>query len=394
MKPLSLFFSTRYRPMLAMRLRRPINLSVGQQLLLTDKSYQPVSDATLIPAVLLVTQVRVAQDKQKIDKVFSLFVLGAIALLFYLHDKAKRERNITGLLIPESELIISNEHLKIIGKKPRGDLSGAIVSYEKNGVAYLEKGAQDYEALVIEVIYSNLLSLLRPGVQPVAKIAQEKLNNGYSRFYSLSQMVENAVDIEQFIRDNKDWEEKLGSKPIKGLDVSLALDFMLAKHRDMKLANYLIIDQGSSYEIATIDHEFANRGITHNEFFDGIASQHFLDEMVQCVKDLYPPSDENKSGLAGDIRAKRFFEIARPQMTIENVNAVYKKVAELNYDRLIDLTEKLNKSGFLNESELQHYQTHLFAIRDAAQVAIHSISEKGNASTGMMQNLPQPLSFR
>ncbi len=295
-------------------------------------------------------------------QVFSPFLVlvGAIALLDH-YSNPPREVEILHAPIEiksqgSKKYIVNGGDYSYVAPKPKGDLSGAIVQ-DKEGRRYLKKGAPHLNGLLQEFFISNLLHMARPEAQPEALILQEILPDGKARFFTLSRIYENSMDLEEFIRLGG-WKEKLAQKPLIGMEVALAADNIMAKQKDTKLANILITETENGFQVGTIDHECA--GASMWSFINRVRFTLNLDELSACVRDLYPPSEHNKSGLAGDPRAKEFMLEAKKFMKEDNVLAFYTRLTEVPIVECMALLAAVYQGdGLLPAIEMHQYFSQL-----------------------------------
>jgi hypothetical protein len=190
--------------------------------------------------------------------------------------------------------------------------------------------------------------------QPKSFILEERQEDGTVRFYTLSQILKNTMDLEDFIT-RVDWKEKLKQKPLVGLEVALAGDLMFAKQRDMKYANFLVTETEKAFVVTSIDHEFAGDGC--------LASQIYVSEpaaIVQYIRDLDAPDVSYNSGtLAGDPRAYDFIEYVFKQgfMHKENILAFYEKVAKVSARNVGHFIHAIDgENGLISDKERDEFQ--------------------------------------
>lgn len=294
-----------------------------------------------------------------------------VAFIFYLNPP--RETPVTHSKIDISsenrkEFMVDSSKFKRVGDKPKGELSGEIVEDEL-GNRYLKKGAQHLNGLLQEFLISEFLSMIYPGVQPDSLIMQEIQADDTARFYTLSRMFPNSMDLEEFVRQG-DWKEKLANKPLKNFDVALAADFALGKARDMKLANYIIIEKDDGYYVATIDHEYA--GDSYFGFYQPICTTD-ITKLCRGVNDIYPPDEYNKSGLAGDPRAVEFMQEASKFMDEKNVLAFYQKIVDANTTHITALISSIDGTGgLLTALETHPYFNQLATLQERARKFLYS----------------------
>lgn len=237
-----------------------------------------------------------------------------------------------------------------------GTLHNALLRNSNTGNVYLKKGAASRKRLLDEFVISNALALVRPGVQPESLILQDDLHeDGTARFYTLSRIYPNTVDVEDFIKAG-DSVPKITSKPVVGFEQALAADGMFAKQQDCKLANLIITDQGHQYEVSTIDHEFAGES-----FFSLFNRQIFttdLDVLIGFLRDLHKPEEGIPNiGMVGDERAVQFMQAAKAQMKPEVVREFYKRVAATDFKPLINQLELMSRhSDLVSKRDVISYE--------------------------------------
>ena len=186
-------------------------------------------------------------------------------------------------------------------------------------------------------------------------------------------MYPNSSDLEDFIKQGN-WKEKLSKKPLIGFDVSIAADFLLGKHQDMKFANYIIIEEKNAFVVACIDHEKWDGSLMYAmEFIDEINVDYFL---KRVIVDLNTMGQENKIGLYNDPQALDFIEFVVKNenfLKIENIENFYKKVSTLYPRGIIELLKSIDGSeGLITRKEFDKYMHKLFHIRHAAEDYIYN----------------------
>lgn len=256
--------------------------------------------------------------------------------LLYADYQYKRERPIIfshDNLPLNTNLIWSDSEFIVVAKKPKGDLSGAILKHKKTGNLYVMKGAQSFNHLKKEYDIANFLADLFPNVQPESLIMQKKLEDGNVQLYSLSRKFDHTMDLECFLRQ-PNWEKKLAQKPMLGFEVALAIDFMLAKQQDMKLANYVVIEKKDHFRVVSIDHEYANQGHLAQTILS-FPTQEFLETLLQSINDFRPQDEMNNAGLAGDPRVKTFFNHIYPTLDPEKIIDLYYAVSNFRNPKFL-----------------------------------------------------------
>lgn len=257
-----------------------------------------------------------------------------------------RQNKITGSYINLSEdnhsgLIVSSEEFEYVKEKNKGELDGNYVRHKKDGKLYLKKGAQSKHMLVAEFLISDFLNMVREE-QPKCLILQEKQADGSAEFFTLSEIHDNTMDLEDFIKLTN-WRENLKKKPLVGFEIAIASDLMFSKEKDMKYANYLVTETADAYVVTAIDHEFSGDGFFAKQVFS-----YDIAEISKYIIDLYPANDFNRSEMAGDIRGIEFMEFVLKNqfMHKENIIQFYKMVSHVNMrnvQKLIDTIDKNNE---------------------------------------------------
>ncbi len=273
------------------------------------------------------------------------------------------------------KFMVSSENYIRVGKKPKGDLSGEIVEdkFDKTK-RYLKKGAPHLEGFLQEFLISEFLEMIRPGVQPESLIMQEIQENGEARFYTLSRMYPNTMDLEDFVKQD-DWKEKLAKKPLIGFEVALAADNIFAKQQDMKLANYIVTEKEDGYYVASIDHECA--GASPLSFINKRLFSIDIDFLTRGVRDLQPKDEYNHAGLAGDPRAKEFMNEAKKFMDVNNVIDFYQKVVAADTTNLTALISSIDGTGgLINALETHSYFMEIADIQAGAVKFLYNLASK------------------
>jgi len=153
-------------------------------------------------------------------------------------------------------LLVNASDFNYVSKKTKGSLSGCVVENKETGRRYLKKRADNLDKLEREFFIANLLTLINHN-QPRSLIMKEIDEDGQPKFYTLSEMRPNSIDVLEFIKRG-DWKERIAKKPLVGADCALAADSMFGKHLDIKFANLIIEETPTHHIITTIDHELAN----------------------------------------------------------------------------------------------------------------------------------------
>lgn len=302
--------------------------------------------------------------KPLVPFVFLSLAVSSVSYMIYMVNQP-REQNILhdpiDLSCKKSDnFIVSSANYFYVGKKIKGDLSGAIVQ-DKEGRRYLKKGAKNLNALVKEFLISEILAMIYPGLQPESLIMQEMKPTGKAQFYTLSRIYDNTMDLEAFIRQG-DWKEKLAKKPLIGFEVALAADNAFAKQQDMKYANYIIQERDDGYYVASIDHEFAGAGFM--SFANQTVFTTDIDNLTRGVRDLYDASEDNHAGLAGDPRAHEFMIEAKRFMKEEAIMTFYESLSQMDIKKADSFIENLEGThGLISTDEGYKFFDEIEAVK-------------------------------
>lgn len=328
------------------------------------------SSGDYIPPHIVVT---VQNQVSNFGVVAYLLMLGLMIYLISLSLKP-RESEITDTAIdleknPHHGMIVDSSRFEHAGDKAKGELSGEIVRDKLTGFIYLKKGAESKDTLIKEFVASRWLALLRPGEQPDALILQECHDDGTARFYTLSRIYDNSMDLEEFIKRG-DWREKLAKKPLIGLDVAIAADFLLAKNQDTKLANYIVIETEKAYVAACIDHEKWDASLLYSCAFLAYIN---LDLLKRHFVDLTPAGQEYRVGLWEQPKeVEAFLAEAVKFMSMQHVEEFYRKVAALDIAPIMHSIADIHRShghqGIITDSEEMRYANKLLKIKDQAEL--------------------------
>lgn len=286
--------------------------------------------------------------------------------LYYLHYEAQREHEITSTPYKtETTTDIRNVDDFIQGRRPiHGSLESHLVTDKKTGEQFIKKGAHSADTLKKEFMYSRFLHAAFPDSQPQSYFAQEKLGDDEARFYTLSQVFPNSMDMEEFIRQT-DWKEIIANKKVLFLDRALALDGLLAKQQDTKYANLVIRELTTHYEIISIDHEFA--------FGTSLTSEtpivtHQPRELIAIINDLHNPDPDNVKGMQGELMAFDFADAVFPDMSPTTIRETYEAVAKADTKPIIATCRLYAVSGTLFAlSDCDRYEKRFAKIQKMAQ---------------------------
>lgn len=238
-----------------------------------------------------------------------------------------------------------------------GTLTTKIIGYQNK--TFLKKGAKDRESLLKEFIVADALHELYPETQPQALILQEKLDDKRAQFFTLSEIRPGSMDFQDFIKSG--WEEKLKDKPLLGFERTLAMVGLIAGQQDCKFANMIIVDKGTHYEAALIDHELSGEG-----FFYGL-NRHFVtndfSRLSGMIRDLQPVSDEQfgqpfRFGLTDDPRGQAFIDYVKSKSMDKSViDQFHMKVAEHDFSATIDRLKQLCElTTLVNHKDVAYWQ--------------------------------------
>lgn len=265
-----------------------------------------------------------------------------------------------------------------------GSLPKNVLQHTETGRLYLKKGARSRDTLLREFVIANALALVSPGEQPRSLLLQDDVRkDGTARFYTLSEIYPKTQDLRQFIEEG-DAIEKIKKKPITGFERALASDGIFAKQQDAKYANYIIIDTGSQYVVATIDHEFGGESIRYMSNKQVFTTD--LDILTGFIRDLYPPEEDTVCqtpaiavGMAGDPRAIEFMCEARKQMDPEKILDFYQRVAETDFQPLLDQLELMRRhSDLVTTKDILFYDKELKEIQARARAYVDTHRPSSN----------------
>lgn len=241
-----------------------------------------------------------------------------------------------------------------------GSLSNQVIGYQ--GKTFLKKGAKNRDSLIREFVVADALHDMYPETQPQSLILHEKLDNERAQFFTLSEMRPGSMDFEDFIKGG--WEEKLIDKPLFGFERTLAMVGVIAGQQDCKFANMIIVDKGTHYEAALIDHELSGM-----RFFLGLNRRTVTDNfarLTSIIRDLHNPDDEQfggkfKFGLTNDPRGKAFINYVKDHsMDRDQLNAFYLKLASQDFSQTIErLTQLSTLSSLVTEDDVSFWQKEL-----------------------------------
>ncbi|HAU0993940.1 TPA: Dot/Icm T4SS effector RavW, partial [Legionella pneumophila] len=260
-----------------------------------------------------------------------------------------------------NNIVKAQDELEITGAPEHGSHKLSIVKELETGFEYVQKQTKNQTETEKEFMMASFLNKVNPN-HPKCKLVET--NNGSVSILSRKQ--ENTQDVEQFVRAGR--TNELLEKKVIGLEDTLIADNILGKQSDTKLANMLVKDEGDTLVFSNIDHERANLP-TFSLFNSGQrrypTSAH---ELVSGIADLYEPSDDNRSGLAGDKRAKEFGEVATKVIKQEKIKSAYEKVANADIDSVYKKCSSLsqNSTFFGGKNNCNAYRQYFKEIQKEA----------------------------
>ncbi len=239
-----------------------------------------------------------------------------------------------------NNFVKAEDELDTIGTPENGSHKLTVVKDRTKGHEYVQKQTRNQTETEKEFMMAGFLNKVDPN-HPKCKLVESKDGS----VHILSRKHEKVQDVEQFVRAGRTHE--LFEKEVIGLEDTLIADNILGKQSDTKLANMLVKDEGDRLIFSNIDHERAN--LPRNSFFNTGQRRYPTSgqELVGGIYDLYEPSDENRSGLAGDIRAKEFGEAAVKLIKTEKIKSAYEKFAKASIDTLHDKCRFLSQNSTL-----------------------------------------------
>lgn len=286
--------------------------------------------------------------------------------LYYLHYESQREHEITSTPYgKDTQVDIKNIDEFELGPRPiHGSLESRIVTDKNTGDRFIKKGAHSADTLKKEFMYSRFLHAAFPNSQPQSYFVQKKLGENEARFYTLSTIYLNSMDLEEFIRQ-PNWRDLIVDKKVLYLDRALTLDGLLAKQQDTKYANLVIREFATHYEIISIDHEFA--------FGTTLVSErpiltHDPIKLISMLKDLQNPDTDRVIGLQGEIVAHEFIDAVFDDMSTATIYDTYQKVAETDTKPIINTCRLYAASGTLFAlADCEHYEKKFDKIKKLAR---------------------------
>ena len=219
----------------------------------------------------------------------------------------------------------------------------------------------NHASLIVEVVIADFLNMVRPGEQPASLIMEEMQDSGIARFFTLSEIYPDSMDLEDFVL-NKNWREEFSRVPVVGLGESIAAK--LAFGTEIKLANLLITKVKNAegqerYVISAIDHE-----ILGEDYF--ITKKFTTDpaSLIYELRDFHPfdPDDPSakKLPLMDTEKGLEFKNYLLTQGIIKSEDVVefYKKMIEVS-PRKIDkvMTALDGGNGVMTDSEHHKFKS-------------------------------------
>lgn len=265
--------------------------------------------------------------------------------------------------------IVNADKFTKVGDKPKGHLSGSVVLNNESKTSYVQKGAQSPHALLYEFVISHFLSKLRPHEQPQALILQEKQKKGNARYYTLSEILPETMDLEDFVT-RCNWKEVLSTGKLVGFEEALASVLMFA-NSDIKLANLLVtrktdMNGGTIYVVTAIDHELSGNGICSKPIFlfDSL-------KMIDSIRDFQPyHEDWNPVAHAGSPVVMEFRQyIINNNILVENkLIDFYKNVADVSLEDINQLLQAIGgETGFVSKSECEKLKQMIENVKTGAR---------------------------
>lgn len=302
---------------------------------------------------------------EKLGMACAASMFAGTGYMLYNYGMKEREIPIIGSYVDLTKddhcgLIVSGKKFRTIGdkvKQLKGDLSGSIVENLENHCVYLKKGAIDHLNLIEELIIADFLNMLRPNEQPRGLIIEEMQESGQARFYTLSEMQPNSMDLEDFLLKVK-WKEELEKVRMIGLGEALAAK--MAFGTELKLANLLVTkkkdEQGQDvYVVTAIDHERAAVGFLGNDMFTSDPNT-----MIDQIKDFHAFDQEmNNTPLAGSLVALQFRDYVLERELIKESDVVefYKKMINVNPTKMDKIMHALDGgNGVMTHEERERFK--------------------------------------
>lgn len=311
----------------------------------------------------------------------------------------------------ERRLIVDSGEFEIIGRKPKGHLSGKMLKHKATGDIYYMKGATSFENLVKEVLFAETMRMIEPK-QPKGLLLQDTQPTGQAVFYTLSQVHPGSVDLEDFVEQ----ELYKDDKPLLGMKTAIMMDLLFGKQSDMKLQNYVaiplskgdtfhgqVVDQ-DSWGVVCIDHEIALTGIrflTRNKSQTRDELDDFIEIHLQCLIRDYSEGSEPNPGqvappkLANDPRVSEFLDIA---LTTDDrdVDGVYARLAGENtafpmLESMVAILCQHHKNhGIMSHEDHRHHLETLRSIQDKACRYVNKHGLEPNEEAPAITASPSP----
>lgn len=267
-------------------------------------------------------------------------------------------------------------------KADRGSLDNKIITHRASGDTFLMKGASSRFDLVKEYFISNALNMMRAG-QPKALLLQDRSQGdsaGTARFYSLSHMQPNTMDLQKFIENGG--IDKIKEKPLIGLEVALASIGLFANQQDCKYANLIVREFDDRFEVYAIDHEKAFvRFISHNH--RELTTD--FDQLGGYIRDMHPKGCELPPlGMIDDPRAAAFLEAAKTTMDAERIVDFYRAAASTDLAPLFSELEAIAaKSGIVTAGDISYFRKEAEAIKSEAQAFVDNYDASHDVRTAV-----------
>lgn len=319
------------------------------------------------------TVTKILTPINKISGALSIIAIGAFTIKLIYENQREHHIKADKFGIDCSDIVKDSSQFEIIDEPNHGSLTAEIVRDTKTGNEYVKKAAHSRKNLVKEFMIGNLLNTINKNQSEC--LIMQTTNESGTHFHTLSRKHPDSQDVEDFVRAGRTYELK--NKKITGLEASLAADQIVGKQSDTKLSNQIIRETDDEFIFSSIDNE---RAVSAGyNIFDSGKIRFPTDPtiLIHSIHDLSEPSDENKSGLAGDTRAKEFGSVAKNLMTTEKVIDYYRDVATANVDPVINNCYRLaNHSTLFKSKECAQYQALFHKIQKSAAQEIEHMEHK------------------
>ena len=269
-----------------------------------------------------------------------------------------------------------DHNFQTIGIPDHGSHTLQVMEDPKNKKQFIKKIASSQKEAEKEVFLSHYLHTINPYNPKCYFSKQDRTGRTV-----LSRKPENAVDVEMFLRNGG--IDRMKEKKITGLEQTLLNDLVLGKQSDIKLANMIVIEKDNELIFANIDHGRAN--YPKWSFVQSGKNEYPIDvnQLVERIYDQYSPSEENRSGLAGDPRAKEFIELAKQKMQPQNLYAAYKNIVTANTALLYEHCLSFQQKGehYNNRFDCNAYKAYIEKLKQGACQTMENL-DKPHANKG------------